>query len=321
MKRTGAGDAPSERSLRWARILLIAAGLLAVWSILALITGGVRYDLGPVRLSSRNPVRPVLLAMLLAVIAWRMAYEQRLERRLQRLSAVESRAAPIVALIAAASVLAMGLQFGVRAAGGADPLGYVSESALWRQGTLRIDQSFALTMSWPHPEETFAPLGYRLSPDVHVMVPTYAAGLPLLMAAARSVSSCAPYYIGPICGALLVVVTYLLGRRFFNPAAGLVAAVLTAASPTVLYMAMFPMADVPAATFWTAALLVAGPSPGRAAAAGLLTGVAVAIRPNLVPLAVFPWLLSILHGRGLRAAVPWTAAFAAGVAPFVVLVA
>jgi hypothetical protein len=306
---------------RWARVLLVVAGVLAVWSLVVALSGGARYEIGPVRLSSRNPVRPLLVAMLLAVIAWRLAYEDWLERRLRRALVAADFADKLIVVVAAGLVLVVTLLYAVRVAGGADPLGYVSESALWLQGNLRIDQSFAATMPWPSPEGTLAPLGYRPSNDVRFMVPTYAPGLPLLMASARLVSSCGPYLIAPISGAALVVLTYLLGRRVFGRASALAGAVLTASSPTVLYMSIFPMADVPAATCWMAALLVGGPSTGRAAATGVLTGIAVAIRPNLVPLSAFPWLLMILRERGMHSIAVRTAAFAAGAAPFVGLVA
>ena len=322
MVETGRRGGSDARSPRWARALVIVAGVLAAWAILAAVTGGVRYDIGPIRLSSRNPLRPALVAMLLAVVAWRWHYHDWLEHRLRALSGAGRFAELLIGWAAAALVLVMGVAWGSRAAGGADPHGYVSESALFRHGELKVDQGFAPTMPWRDPQGTFAPLGYRPSSETQVMVPTYAPGLPLLMAAMRSISSCAIYYVGPLSNAVVVILTYFLGRRYFSPAAGLVAAVLTAAAPAMLYMSLLPMADVPAAAFWLAALLAARPTSRAAGfAAGVLTGVAVAIRPNLVPLALFPWLLAIIGARDLRAVLAQTVAFGAGVAPFVALVA
>jgi hypothetical protein len=306
---------------RWARALLVAAAALAAWSVLAAITGGVRYEIGPLLISSRNPLRPLLAAMLLGAIAWRLAYEERLERELRRIGSIPDSASRALVALAAGGVLLLGLAYGVRTAGGADPLGYVSESVLWHRHELRIDQSVARDMPWPRAEETLAPLGYRPAPDPRYMVPTYAPGLPLLMGIAAHATSCGPFIVAPLCGALLVILTWLLGRRFFNPATGLVGALLIASSPVVLYMSMFPMADLPAATFWAGALLAAGPSPGRALASGVLAGVAIAIRPNLVPLAIFPWLLMLASDRCVRTIVVRTLAFAAGILPFVALVA
>jgi len=164
-------------------------------------------------------------------------------------------------------------------------------------------------------------LGYRTRTG-DVLVPTYAPGLPLLMAGTRLFSVCGPYLVSVISGSLLVVFTYLLGRKYFSTGAGLVAAVLTASAPTILYMSLAPMADLPSATFWLAALVVAGPSSiKRALAAGVLTGVAVAIRPNLVALAVFPWLLCVIHIRATRLMVRSTLLYGAGLLPFLALVA
>jgi 4-amino-4-deoxy-L-arabinose transferase-like glycosyltransferase len=322
MSDTESRRVPNLRAVRWARILLIVAGALAAWAIFAALTGGARYELGPVRLSSRNPTRPLLIALLFAAVAWRLAYEDWLELRLRRSESAGRVAGLLLVLAAAVATLAFGWSYGVRAAGGSDQFGYVSQSALIRHGHLKIDQRFATEMPWPHPEWAFAPLAYRPSPDGETMVPTYPPGLSLLMAGARMISPCLLYYIAPVCGALLVVFTYLIGRRFFSSSTGVVAAVLTASSPTVLYMSLLPMSDVPAAACWVAALLMAAPSSvGRALAAGVLTGLAVAIRPNLVPLALFPWLLTLPDWRDKRRAVVPTLAFAAGTAPFIGFVA
>ena len=306
---------------RWTYVVAIAAAALAVWSLSIAITGGIRFELGPVRISSRNPVRPALLAIALAALAWRFGLRGWLEILARRLEAMGGALQPAAVGFLAAAVLAVGMVYGVRAAGGSDPQGYVSQSSLWLQGHLRIDHRFSQQMPWPDAPGSFAPLGYRTR-NGDVLVPTYAPGLPLLMAATRPFSACGPYLVSVVCGALLVVFTYLLGRKYFSGAAGLVAAVMTATSPTVLYMALTPMADLPSATFWLGALVVAAPSPvTRALAAGVVTGIAVAIRPNLVALAVFPWLLCVIRCRAVRPMVPPTLLFGAGVLPFVALVA
>lgn len=305
---------------RVARFLLPLAGILAAWALLVAVTGGVFFEIGSLRISSRNPVRPALLSLLFASIAWRLAYQDHLDARLRRWAVLRT-FEPLVVCLAAGLVIALGVVYGTRAAGGSDQFGYVSQSALWRTGELHLDQSVAATVPWPNPRETFSPLAYRPSPDGRAIVPTYAPGLALMMAGARRISSCAPYFIGPICGAAIVVLTYVLGRRFFSRATALVGAILTAASPAVLYMSMAPMADVPTAAFWLASLAVAGPSPLRAAAAGVLAGIAVTIRPNLVPLAVFPWLLALLGALAWRPVLGRTVGFGAGIAPCLLLVA
>jgi hypothetical protein len=302
-------------------VLAIVAAVFAVWSLLIAITGGIRFELGPVRISSRNPVRPAFLALVLAAIVWRFGFQEWLGIQVRRLDARARVIQSVVVGLAAAGVLAVGVVYGVRAAGGSDPQGYVSQSWLWLQGNLRLDHRFSQAMPWPDAPGSFAPLGYRTR-DGEWLVPTYAPGLPLLMAGGRLFSPCGPYLVTVICGALLVVLTYLLGRKYFSGGAGLVAALATASAPAILYMALFPMADLPSATFWIAALVVAGPSSiGRAVATGSLAGVAVAIRPNLVPLAVFPWLLCLIRCRTVRSAVSPTLTYTAGILPFVLLVA
>jgi hypothetical protein len=319
MSMTIPGSAARRRAIRWARAALIVAGVLTAWAILVAITGGIRYELGPLRISSRNPVRPALVALLLAALAWRLGYEAWLDARVRSLAGSATAIQRALVVAAAAGLLAIGIVYGVRAAGGSDSQGYVSQSALWRQGHVKLDHRFPAAMPWPDAPGTFAPLGYRTLDGLE-LVPTYSPGLPVLMAASRLVSWSGPYLIGSLSGALLVVCTYLLGRKYLSAGLGAVAAVLTAASPTVLFMSMNPMADVPAAAFWLAALAAAGPSGGRAALAGVLAGTAIAIRPNLVPLALFPWLLCVMRSSAVPSIVNRTAAFGTSVLPGIALV-
>src|SRR4029453_12517602 len=169
---------------------------------------------------------------------------------------------------AALGILGAGVLYGSRTAAASDPSGYVSQSALWARGTLKIDQQFASSLPWPEAWHSLTPLGYRIAPD-GAMVPTYAPGVPLLMALGRQFGACGPYLVGPICGALLVLFTFQLGRPIFGTAAATIAAMLVACSPVVVFMSLVPMADGPAAAFWVGALAVAvGGSAPRALVAG-----------------------------------------------------
>jgi 4-amino-4-deoxy-L-arabinose transferase-like glycosyltransferase len=170
-------------------------------------------------------------------------------------------------------------------------------------------------------------------------VPTYAPGLPLLMALFTTVvGRCGPYLVNPVCGAMLIILTYALGSLVSGRGVGAVAALLVASSPTVLFMTLWPLSDVPAATFWTASLLLAAraamprpswPAPREwktaalIAGSGVAAGVAVAIRPNLFPLAVFPAAVAawpIARATPLRATLR-LATFGIACAPFVLFVA
>ena len=280
---------------RLARVLLIASGLLLLWALAVTITGGFRIQVGPMRISSRNASRIFLFAALPAAVAWRLAYRDRLERWLQARHALLRTVGALVAAAAALGILTAGVLYGSRTAAASDPSGYVSQSALWARGSLKIDQQFASSLPWPEASQSLTPLGYRIAPD-GAMVPTYPPGVPLLMALGRLLGACGPYLVGPVCGALLVLFTFQLGRPIFGTAAATIAAILVACSPVVVFMSLVPMADVPAAAFWIGALAVAvGGSAPRALVAGLLAAIAILIRPNLVPLAVFPWLMVMVR--------------------------
>jgi len=176
-------------------------------------------------------------------------------------------------------------------AAGADAYGYVSQVDLWLRGDLHIDQSFGASVPWPLARWTFTPLGYRPEPDGYRIVPQYAVGLPLLMAALKAVAGqCAIFWAVPLCGGALVFATYAIGRRIGRPIVGLAAAAIVATSPTLLFMLMAPMSDVPAAAAWTVSIAFAlAESP---LAAGIAAGAAILIRPNLAPAAgiVLVWI-------------------------------
>jgi hypothetical protein len=307
-------DSPSTHQ-RLARVLLITSGVLLLWALAVTLTGGFRIEVGSIRISSRNASRIFLFAALPAALAWRLAYRDRLEVWLQARRGLLRKAGLLLAAAAALGLVAAGILYGSRTAAASDPSGYVSQSALWARGPLKVDQRFASTLPWPKASQSLTPLGYRVAAD-GAMVPTYAPGVPLLMALGRQVGACGPYLVGPVCGALLVLFTFQLGRPVFGAAAATIAAILVACSPVVVFMSLVPMADVPAATFWVGALAIAvGGSAPRAFAAGILTAIAILIRPNLVPLAVFPWLMVMVRTPGWRDRVIRTALFAVASIP------
>src|SRR5207247_8432492 len=117
--------------------------------------------------------------------------------------------------------------------------------------------------------------------------PQYPPGLPLMMAGAKLLAGqCAMFWIVPICGGILVAATYAIGRRVQRPVVGLAAAWIVATSPTLLFMVIAPMSDVPAAAAWTVAIAcVLGQTRRSAIAGGVAAAIAIMIRPNLVPLA------------------------------------
>ena len=194
--------------------------------------------------------------------------------------------------LAATAVAVMGLTIGTKSAGGADVYGYVSQVTLFRSGSLHVSLPLAAQAPWPNAERSFTTLGY-IAKDTATAVPTYAPGIPLLMVVLSSVwGDEAVYWLTPLCGGALVLLTYLTGVRLSDRLVGAAAALCVAASPIVLQMTNWLLADLPAATAWLAALwLSLRHGTAHAMAAGLATALGILIRPNLVPLAVVPALL------------------------------
>lgn len=217
---------------------------------------------------------------------------------------------------------------GTRALGGSDSYGYVSEAELWLRGDLKIPQAFAADAPWPNADRAFAPLGYRPSPvDNRVIVPTYAPGLPLLLALMKLLGGhTAMYFVVPLFAGTLVLATFGLGRRLSSDTAGFIGAVLVATSPVVLTYSLVAMTDVPVATSWAVAFYVA---LGRlrvanASAAGLVAGLAVLIRPNLAPLAAILGLyyaMRVWSPSERRQGLALSFAYGIGVLPSVIVVA
>jgi hypothetical protein len=226
------------------------------------------------------------------------------------------------------AILAAGIHWGAMVAGGADSYGYVSQAGLWQQGRLIVQQDIVRASPWPDAAETWSPLGYRPSPRQRDgIVPTYAPGLPLLMAIFQTIGGfCAAFLVVPLCGALTIWLTFVFGRRVFGtPGIALWGASLVATSPVFLYQLMNAMSDVPVTAFWMLALVLA--VLRRPLASGLAMSVAIAIRPNLAPLAAVLGVWIATTGTDAVQAAPhgtWTTVlsampirFAIGLAPAV----
>lgn len=194
------------------------------------------------------------------------------------------------ALALAAAVL--GLRFGTFAASGADSYGYVSQADLWLDGRLIIDEPLADRAEWRNANWTLTPFGYRPGDARGTMVPTYAPGLPLAMAAFKAGGGAgAVFWVVPLLGALAVWLTYVLGAHLGGRPAGLLAAAALLASPPFLFQLMWPMSDVPAMTWWLGALVLAvRGTTASLALAGAAAAIATLTRPNLVVL-VLPLLV------------------------------
>jgi asparagine N-glycosylation enzyme membrane subunit Stt3 len=205
-------------------------------------------------------------------------------------------------------------QYGSRSAGGADSYGYISQADAWISGELVQHQPFTDLADGRPPVDRWvvAPLGWKPAPGSWNVVPTYAAGYPLMLAAAKRVAGHrALFLVVPLTAGLLVWSTFLLGARLGRPGEGTLAALLVATSATVLYMSMAPMSDVPSAALWTLTLaLVLSWSRASALGAGAVCALAILVRPNLAPLALImaAWLVV----NDLRRQTRWSLGAVAG---------
>jgi hypothetical protein len=215
------------------------------------------------------------------------------------------------------------VRWGAFAIGGSDSHCYAGQARMFSEGRVALPPPLVPPVPWPNAGATFAPSGFAPGPDDDGgSVPLCPAGLAVAMAAAgRIAGDAAIFAVVPLMGLLAVWCTWLLGSRLAGPGAGAASALLLACSPVFLYQLVQPMGDVPAAALWTAALATAlGPEPrghgaaARGVAAGLLTGAAIMMRPNLAPMAAVPLLL-LWPSRAAALAL------AGGVAPGIVAVA
>jgi hypothetical protein len=276
-----------------------------------------------VRFSSRTPRAALLLMILAGVVAWTLDRKAGWQRRwaadLKWLTASVVRALPEVVTrhatprVFAGAVAVMtvfsGIMWGAHVAGGADSYGYVSQAHLFVTGQLKVPQPLLEDLPAGVPREALVPLGYRLSHDRSALVPTYAPGLPMVMAVFERVGGPrAVFLVMPILAGLAVWTTYVLGRSLIGELGGSLAAFFLATSPAFVLQLLYPpMSDIVAVAWWTTAIVLTW-RPGRltALAAGAATGAAILTRPNLVPLAavlgcVFMYGLWSRSGRSLAA--------------------
>lgn len=309
------------------RNLAVVAVVAGAWALAVWGAGGIQFPAGGMTVSSRDPLRPLAVALLAAAVWAALAGPARWR---SGLSAAASRlSTPRLALLLALATTAFAVSQNAWTAGGSDAYAYVTQAELLRQGRLSVPVTLPASVPWPNALATLTPLGYGAAHGGAAIAPITPPGFPILMASLAIVGGhCAQFLVAPLCAGLLVWVTFAIGRRAGSPGVGLGAAWLLATSPTLLIMATSVMSDVPAAAFW--AVAVAGAlrvteagaheretgARWIALAAGLAASMAILIRPNLVPLAavVAGWLL--WHAaRAPRRTSALAIAFAAGATP------
>jgi hypothetical protein len=268
-------------------------------TIVIAITGGFVVDAGPFYLSAHRLWLPLAIAAVAYALAIRQGYTSIVAADAALAEFIHTHALPIVILLAAVAG-SVGIAFGTYVAAASDPSAYLSQARLIAQGDLTVSVPLAASVSWPAAEWSLVPLGYRPGPQPAEIVPTYPPGLPLLMAIAALVAGeYGPFLVGPLFAVLTVLCSYGLGARLHSRTAGVIAAALMAFSPLLLSQVVQQMSDIPAAALWSAALLAA--LAGRPIVAGAISGLAIAVRPSLAPLAAVVCLVLVMWSARPRA--------------------
>jgi hypothetical protein len=270
--------------------------LLTFFGITIAVTGGFVTTVFGLRVSSRSAAPAVLLS-LLALAGWLVAARRSGEVTGDLHAAdrwLATRSGWIVAGLAgiAASIAVLFHSF---SATGADASGYLSYTALLVDGALLRAEPLASIATWPESAATLAPLGWRAAPEPGMQVPTYAIGLPLLLAPLHAVGGAvAASYVVPLTLALAVWSAGTLAHRLAGTSAAVIAAAWLATSPLAQIESMQVMSDVPVTAAWLVCWWLSFTS--RPLAAGTVAALAVLIRPNLAPLTLFPALYLVFYG-------------------------
>ena len=197
--------------------------------------------------------------------------------------------------MASIAIAAVGFRWGTYAAGGSDSSCYALMADAFASGALQPTSDLVARVPWPDAPKTFTPGGFVTS-QTHpsASAPVCAPGFSVFLAPLiRIGGQDAIFLFTPIAGALLVWATFLAGGAIGGPLAGAMAAVLVAASPATLYQVVQPMNDITTTALWmgTFACLVRR----RYALAGMVCGLALLVRPNLLPLAAIAALAIVMR--------------------------
>jgi hypothetical protein len=280
------------------RACFIVALAAAAWSLVTVLTGGFVLSFGTLRLSARDPFRPVIVVLACGAIARAALGAGEFRRHAASVtgSTVAAAAARIAALTAV-SVLVAAAAWNTWAAGGSDSSCYVLQAEAFAHGRAALDRPLAGMLPDATPA-TFAPAGFvpsRRAPGDPV--PICSPGLALAMVVPYLLHRNAVFLVVPACAALATWLTFVLGRQLDDRVTGAAAAMLLACSPIFLYQSVQPMSDVPAAAAWLATLTAIARGDRRGdLVAGICASMAILIRVNLA-LVMVP-LASVLLRRG-----------------------
>src|SRR5713226_5355673 len=195
------------------RLLVIAGALAAAWSGLTILSGGVSLHTGVLALSSRDPLRPLIGAAVLVAAGRLLLRRVEFGRAVGLLTGDRTQLPARIAGAVAIAVLIFSFAWNTRAAGGSDSSCYVLQAEAFAHGRVGLTNPLSGIIPGATPA-MFAPTGFvpsRIAP--FAAVPICGPGLALAMAAASVAGRGAVFLVVPICAALAVWLTYVLGRR------------------------------------------------------------------------------------------------------------
>jgi hypothetical protein len=189
-----------------------------------------------------------------------------------------------LAFAAAMSLAGVGFLRGTYAAGGSDSSCYALMAEAFASGALMPASPLVPEVPWPSAPRTFTAGGFVPSEtQPAALAPVCAPGFSVLLAPAVVAGGRdALFLVTPLAAALLVLMTFAAGRMLAGPLAGAAAAALVAVSPSVLYQAVQPMNDITTAALWMTTFVAL--MQRRWTLAGFCCGLALLVRPNLLPL-------------------------------------
>jgi hypothetical protein len=287
------------------------------------MTVGFIIDAGPLYLSAHRLLPPLVVAVVEYLLAVRLGHAAIFAADANLFEFVHRHALAIAFALGAVAA-GVCIAFNTYVVAASDPSAYISQARLITKGDLVVPVPLASQVSWPMPEMSFAPLGYRPGPQPAEIVPTYPPGLPLFMAIALLVAGeNGPFFVGPFFAAVAVLGAHCLAARLHSRTAGVTAAAMMTFSPLLLSQVVQSMSDIPATAVWTLAVLAA--LAARPITAGVLSGVAIPVRPSLLPVAAVVALVLVRWSKqgitSRRAAFNTLIKFAAAAVPAIAVLA
>jgi hypothetical protein len=125
------------------RVLRVLIAITIAWAIATALGAGFSYRPAGIRLTSREPSRPLALAAILAAAHLLLLGAGPLTRAFEVPSNLVRRHSRLVPAALAVVIVVVGLGWRTEVAGGSDAYGYVSQADLWVHGELRVPQPWA----------------------------------------------------------------------------------------------------------------------------------------------------------------------------------